>query len=91
MSHAINFDTHTFIKTLEDAGIESKQAEAIKNAIEYIFDENFTENAKKDDIKLLKAEVTGEIHKLKSDILMWVIGLMFVQTGIILTVIKLFH
>ena len=91
MSHTITFDTHAFIKTLEKSGISQNQAEAIKNAIEKIFDESFGDKLfTKDDGKLLKEEIRGEMHKLKSDIIMWVIGLFFAQTAF-LSLIKFMH
>jgi hypothetical protein len=92
MSHTITFDTFAFVKTLEESGIDPKQAEAIKNAIENIFDESLGDKIfTKDDGKLLKSEIREEFHKLKSDTLIWVIGILLAQTGLILAVIKLFH
>lgn len=45
----------------------------------------------KDDGKILKSELRGEMHKLKSEIIMCVIGLLISQSGLILAIIKLFH
>jgi hypothetical protein len=99
MSHAIAFDTHAFIKTLEESGIEQKQAEAIKKVFEIANDEILSAKIfTKEDGKTLKSEIKEEIskiivdmHKVKIDILMWVIGILIAQSGLTLAVIKLFH
>lgn len=99
MSHTITFDTHEFIKTLEESGIETKQAEAIKKVFEIAIDESlgskvFTkENGRevKSEIKEEISKVREDMQKIKIDILMWVIGILLAQSGLILAIIKIFH
>lgn len=98
MSHAITFDTHEFIKTLEKSGIEPKQAEAIQKAVGNIFDDNLDSVATKNDINLLKKDIEAlghqfeaKLSKNKSETIMWIVGLLFVQCGILISVIKLIH
>lgn len=92
MSHAITFDTLAFAKKLEASGIENKQAEAVAEAIRDVFEENLSDSIfTKEDGKLLKSELKADMFKLKSEMIMWIIGLLFAQTAIMISIIKFIH
>ena len=81
----ITFDTHKYIKTLEASGISEAQAEAMVTAqqesLQAAFD--YRELATKSDI----AEVKTSIAESKAEIIKWVVGLIFMQTGIITAIL----
>lgn len=81
MAHAITFDTLAFAKKIEASGLESKHAEAMRD----VFEENLS-NAifTKEDAKVLKSE-------LKTEIVMWIVGLLFAQSALIISAIKFLH
>jgi len=99
MAHTMTFDTLAFAKKLEASGVRQKQAEATAEAMKDAFEENIADNIfTQQDGKLLKAELKAEIaevrndlFKVKSDILMWVIGLFFAQNAIFISVMKFIH
>jgi hypothetical protein len=92
MSHMITFDTLAFVKTLEAYDIKPKQAEGITAAVAKVFEENLSISIfTKEDGKLLKSELKSDIFKLKSEVIMWVVGLLFAQTAIIVSIIKFIH
>ncbi len=85
MSHAITFDTLAFAKKLESSGVQIKQAEGIAEAMRDVFEENLSPQIfTKEDGRVLKSE-------LKTEIIMWVVGLLFAQTAIIVSIIKFVH
>jgi hypothetical protein len=85
MLHTITFDTLAFVKTLEASDIKPKQAEAITEAIRHVFEENLSATVfTKEDGKLLRSE-------LKSEIVMWMVGLLFAQTTIMVSIMKFIH
>ena len=79
----VTFDTHKFIKTLEAAGMPEKQAEAVASAqqesLQSVFD--YRELATKSDLKDMAT--TGALAETKAEIIKWVVGLIFMQTGVI--------
>lgn len=86
----ITFDTYKFIQTLQEAGFEPKQAEAVSRAFKDASGE--AELATKHDLDLLrsemremKTEITGEL-KLNR----WMLGVIIVAEVVPLLA-KLFH
>ena len=83
----VTFDTLKFVKTLEAAGVEPKQAEAIADAQREAFAQlvEASELATKNDIVVLRADIA----EMKFDLLKWIVGLALAQTGITVSLIKL--
>ncbi len=82
----LTFDTHKFIKTLEASGIPEKQAEALASAqqesLQAAFD--YREIATKGDLLAVQAEMKATIAEAKAETIKWVVGLIFMQTGVII-------
>lgn len=77
------FDTLQYTKKLENAGIARTQAEATAEALnDFLTDMVATKRGITDP----ETEVKKEI-----DVVKWMIGLLFAQTALILTVIKFMH
>lgn len=85
---AIAFDTLKLARRLESAGFPPKQAadtaEALADALAEIAD-----LATKADLLALKVELKAELAEQKAEILKWMFGALAVQTGLIVTLIKL--
>jgi hypothetical protein len=79
----ITFDTHQFIRTLEDSGIPVKQAEAITAAFKAAQAE--TQPATKQDTELIRNEMATKIAlaETRADLTRWIIGAGFLQTALI--------
>ncbi|VFM95191.1 MAG: hypothetical protein BECKG1743D_GA0114223_100587 [Candidatus Kentron sp. G] len=89
---AVTFDTLRFVKTLEDASFDKKQAEAISRAFQDAQRES--EFATKADIRILETKIDSlktridslktEIDSLKNDInsLRWILGIIVILTVI---------
>jgi hypothetical protein len=96
MIHLITFDTLAFVKKLEAAEMQPKQAEAVATAIKDVFDENlspllFTKHDGKlleNKIDLLDKKFSAKLLKLKSELIMWMVGLLFAQSAILISIIK---
>ncbi len=84
---AVTFDTLKFVKTLEAAGVEPRQAEAIADAQREAFSQlvDASEFATKSDILALRADIA----EMKFDLLKWIVGLALAQTGLVVGLIKL--
>lgn len=99
MSHAITFDTLAFAKKLEASGIDARQAEGASEALRDVFEENlnttvFTKQDGKSlesKIEILENKMDTKISTLKTELTMWMVGLLFAQTAIIVSVIKFIH
>jgi len=99
MSHAITFDTLAFAKKIESSGLESKHAESIAEAMRDVFEENLSASIfTKEDGRSLKAELKADISdlrsdtfKMKSEMIIWFVGLLFAQTAIIVSIVKFIH
>ncbi len=102
MSHAITFDTLAFAKKLESSGMDVKHAEGVSEALSEVFDNSretaatkqdvaLSETSTKQEINLLKAELKSDNLKLKSEIIMWIVGLLFAQTAIMISIIIFIH
>lgn len=77
---AVTFDTLKFVKTLEAAGVEPKQAEAIADAQR----EAFAELVSVSDLV-----TKHDLAEMKFDLLKWIVGLALAQTGLVVGLIKL--
>jgi hypothetical protein len=87
----LTFDTYDFIQTLKHSGIKEEQARAIADGMKTI---DFNHVATKDDIFAVKQDITNlrnEMLKQKVDLIQWMIGLLFLQAGLIITIMKLIH
>ncbi|WP_245740659.1 CCDC90 family protein [Ectothiorhodospira marina] len=84
---SVTFDTHEFIKTLEKAGFDEKQAEAV--ALAFKNAQREAEVATKEDIALVRSEVREMEHRLKADLIKWMAGLLLAQAALVATLVKL--
>jgi signal recognition particle receptor subunit beta len=92
----IAFDTHFFIKKLTSHGLPEKHAEAIIDVIRETKEADLHVVATKADLNLLKADLRelelkleNKMIDMKITIIQWMIGLLFLQAGMIISVIKL--
>ncbi len=79
-------------EALSDVFDKSRETAATKQ------DVTLSENSTKQEINLLKAELNivkselkSDISKSKSEMIMWIVGLLFAQTAIIISIIKFIH
>ena len=81
----ITFDTLAYVKTLREAGIEEKQAEAQAVALADVLKSGATDLATqrdieslrsdvKRDIELLRAELKKDIAETKAELIRWIVG-----------------
>lgn len=99
MSQAITFDTLRFVKRLESAGMEQKQAEAFTRAVNDVFEENLSTSLfTKQDGRLLENKLDklglgfdAKLSKLEVRIVLWVVGLLLAQNALIFGLLKLAH
>ncbi len=86
---AVAFDTHKYIKSLEEAGVPLLQAEAQAKVLAEAIDVTL---ATKQDLQNVKSELMVEIANTKTSLIMWIVGLLIGQTGILFWVInRLIH
>ncbi|MGZ5015935.1 MAG: DUF1640 domain-containing protein [Methylobacter sp.] len=90
----IAFDTHKFVKILQDAGFEPKQAEAVSNAVLEVY--SGSEVVTKQDLReqelRLETRLMGldaKISDIKYDLVKWIAGMMLAQAGVIAALVKL--
>lgn len=81
----ISFDTHEFIKTLQEAGFEPRQAEAVSRAFKAASGE--AELATKRDIDSLRMDITLKMAELKADTIKWMVGLSLAQLGLLIGIL----
>lgn len=94
---AITFNTHKFIRKLETAGFETRQAEAMTEALSEVLDESTTMTlASKSDMIDLRMELKKDINSLhlelrdtKVDLIKWVTGALIAQAAVVATLVKL--
>lgn len=77
----ITFDTHKFIRKLEEAGMPANQAEAISEAFKDA--QNEASLSTKQDVELAKLELKTDIAVAKTELVRWVVGAGFLQTALI--------
>lgn len=63
--NTINFDTLKAAKSLQDAGFEARQAEAVAGMVTYALSEGL---ATKEDVRDLKSSVNVAVRDLKSSV-----------------------
>ncbi len=74
---AVVFDTHRFVRNLTANGFTEQQAEVLARETVEVLNGNLATRA---DLALLKSE-------LKTELLKWILGAMFAQTGLIAALI----
>lgn len=90
----ITFDTYQFIKTLQDAGFERPQAEAVASAFKDASSQ--AEIATQNDIELVRRDIReselrleAKISDIKYDLIKWIAGMLLAQIGIVAALVKL--
>lgn len=90
----LTFDTLAYVKTLRDAGIEEKQAEAQATALATVLKGHGDELATKDDMRdlkrdmeILKAELKRDLSETKAELIRWVVGIGFLQSALIIGIL----
>lgn len=83
----ITFDTLAYVKTLREAGIEEKQAEAQAVALADVLKSGVTDLATKQDIELLRAELKRDAAEMKTELIRWVVGVGILQTTLIVGIL----
>ena len=87
------FNTHKFVRKLESAGFETRQAEAMTEALSEVLDESTSVTlASKQDITDLKQEINVlrlEVRELKVDLIKWMTGALIAQAAVVATLVKL--
>ncbi|MFZ1641582.1 MAG: DUF1640 domain-containing protein [Candidatus Contendobacter sp.] len=83
----ITFDTLAYVKTLRDAGVEEKQAEAQAAALATVLKSGIADLATKPDIDLLRAELRRDAAELKAEMIRWVVGVGILQTTLIVGIL----
>ena len=83
----LTFDTLAYVKTLRDAGVEEKQAEAQASALATVLKSSATDLATKSDLDLLKAELKRDLSETKAELIRWVVGIGFLQSALIIGIL----
>lgn len=94
----LTFDTLAYVKTLRDAGVEEKQAEAQATALAAVLKSGTTDLATqrdiealradlKKDIELLRAETNQRLAETKADLIRWVVGVGILQTTLLVGIL----
>jgi hypothetical protein len=91
---AITFDTHEFIKTLQDAGFEQKQAEAVSTAFRQASGEAELATGQdiddlRRDMREMEIRLETKISDVKYDMVKWIAGMLLVQAGLVAALVKL--
>jgi len=85
--NTITFDTLKFVQTLEDAGVDRKQATAIAQAVRDSHDA--AELVTKSDLREFKAEMRVEMRELEMRLMLKLGSLMVILMGLMLAILKL--
>ena len=83
----LTFDTLAYVKTLREAGVEEKQAEAQATALATVLKSGVTDLATKQDMELLRAELKKDLAETKAELIRWVIGVGILQTTLIVGIL----
>ena len=94
----ITFDTLAYVKTLREAGVDEKQAEAQAAALATVLKSGSTDLATQRDIEslrtdlkrdteLLRAELKKDIAETKAELIRWVVGVGILQTTLIVGIL----
>jgi hypothetical protein len=80
----ITFDTHKFIKTLQEAGFQEPQAEALSKAFQDMLQDQQPVSREYLDFRL-----KADIAELKTELIKWMTGALIAQAALITTLVKL--
>lgn len=94
----ITFDTLAYVKTLREAGVEEKQAEAQAEALATVLKSGTADLATqrdieslradlKRDMELIRAELKKDIAETKAELIRWVVGVGILQTTLIVGIL----
>ena len=83
----ITFDTLAYVKTLREAGVEEKQAEAQATALAAVLKSGVTDLSTKQDMELLRVELKKDLAETKAELIRWVVGVGILQTTLIVGII----
>jgi len=83
----ITFDTLAYVKTLREAGIDEKQAEAQAVALASVLKSGVTDLATKQDMELLRVELKKDLAETKAELIRWVVGVGILQTTLIVGIL----
>ena len=94
----ITFDTLAYVKTLREAGIEEKQAEAQAEALATVLKSGTADLATQRDVEslradlkrdaeLLRAELKKDLAETKAELIRWVVGVGILQTTLIVGIL----
>ena len=83
----ITFDTLAYVKTLREAGVEEKQAEAQATALAAVLKSGITDLSTKQDMELLHAELKKDLAETKAELIRWVVGVGILQTTLIVGIL----
>lgn len=87
---ALTFDTHRFVKKLEEKGFSVTQAEGINDALQDAL--QVAEVATKQDLSNTEMRLEVKIAETKAELIRWVVGAGFLQTALIAALmLKLMH
>lgn len=86
---AVTFDTLKYAEALKSAGVPDTQAKVQAQALVQALEEGAGQLAGKQDVEALRQEMKFQLADLKSDLLKWVIGALFVQGSLVVALIKL--
>ncbi|HIJ85124.1 MAG TPA: DUF1640 domain-containing protein, partial [Magnetococcales bacterium] len=79
---------------LKAAGVPDDQAKghvkAMVRVLEQVEDSRLKDLATKSDIRQLELKLEARIVESKAETIKWMVGLLLAQTGLIITVLKLF-
>ena len=84
MATALLTDTYKAIMLLQKKSFSEPQAEGIVEVVKQI---DISYLATKDDVKDLKQELTEEMHKLKIDLIKWVVGTQLAYGAIVISIL----
>ncbi|MBK7003440.1 MAG: DUF1640 domain-containing protein [Rhodoferax sp.] len=85
----ITFDTLKFAKTLKEAGVPEKQAEAQAEAMSDILEVNLKDLATKADVLALKESLQKDIQSMELRLTIKLGAFLAVAVGVMLTVLKM--
>lgn len=85
----IAFDTLKFAKTLKEAGVPEKQAEAQAEAMSDILEVNMKDLATKADVLALKESLQKDIQSMELRLTIKLGAFLAVAVGVMLTVLKM--
>ncbi len=77
---AVTFDTLKFVEKLEASGVSHAQAKATAEAFA---EATAQQLATKSDLDNLELRLDAKLAELKTDLIKWIIGLLFAQTALL--------